>query len=44
MAIGKEELDFVYELAYGYALGMGMDEPTAKRHAQVAVLRAWNSK
>ena len=33
MNIGKEELDFVYELAYGYALGMGLDEAGAKKHA-----------
>ena len=44
MNIGKEELDFVYELAYGYALGMGLDEAGAKKHAQAAVRRAWESK
>ena len=44
MRFTKEDMDFVYELAYGYAQGLGLDDETAKKHALAAVKRAWESK
>ena len=44
MKIEKEDLDFLYQLAYGYAQGMGLDDEAAKKKAAEAVKRAYESK